>query len=74
MIETKNLTKKFGDLTVFQDIDLIIGGHSHTVQPFEIYKGKHIFYSLGNFCFDDIVHENETFQIGRFRKRKTKIL
>jgi len=53
--------------------DLIIGGHSHTVQPFEIYKGKHIFYSLGNFCFDDIVHDNKTFQIGRFRKRKTII-
>ena len=22
--------------------DLIIGGHSHTVQPYEIYKGKYI--------------------------------
>lgn len=33
--------------------DLIIGHHSHTVQPYEVYKGKHIFYSLGNFCFSD---------------------
>lgn len=33
--------------------DLIIGHHTHTVQPFEVYKGKHIFYSLGNFCFSD---------------------
>ncbi len=53
--------------------DLIIGGHSHTVQPFEIYKGKHIFYSLGNFCFDDIIQDDEVFQIGRYRKRKTII-
>lgn len=53
--------------------DLIIGGHSHTIQPYEIYKGKHVFYSLGNFCFDDIVHGREVFQIGRFRKRKTII-
>ena len=53
--------------------DLIVGGHSHTIQPFEIYRGKHIFYSLGNFCFDDIKHDHETFQIGRFRKRKTII-
>jgi hypothetical protein len=33
--------------------DLIIGHHSHTIQPFEVYKGKFIFYSLGNFCFSD---------------------
>lgn len=33
--------------------DLIIGHHSHTFQPYEIYKGKHTFYSLGNFCFSD---------------------
>jgi len=52
---------------------LIIGGHSHTVQPYEIYKGKHIFYSLGNFCFDDIIQDEEIFEIGRYRKRKTII-
>ncbi|WP_460217913.1 CapA family protein [Psychroserpens sp. MEBiC05023] len=53
--------------------DLIVGGHSHTVQPYEIYKGKYIFYSLGNFCFDDIVQDDELFEIGRYRKRKTII-
>jgi len=50
--------------------DLIIGSHSHTVQPYEVYKGKHIFYSIGNFCFDDIIQDEELFEIGRFRKRK----
>lgn len=39
--------------------DLIIGHHSHTFQPFEVYKGKHIFYSLGNFCFSDYQFEGE---------------
>ena len=53
--------------------DLIIGGHSHTVQPFEIYKGKYVFYSLGNFCFDDIIQDDKVFEIGRYRKRKTII-
>jgi len=37
--------------------DLIIGGHSHTLQPFEVYRGKYVFYSLGNFCFADINFE-----------------
>jgi len=32
--------------------DLIIGHHPHVLQPMEIYKGKYIFYSLGNFIFD----------------------
>lgn len=34
--------------------DLIIGHHSHTLQPYEKYKDKYIFYSLGNFCFADV--------------------
>lgn len=34
--------------------DAIIGHHTHTFQAYEQYKGKNIFYSLGNFCFADI--------------------
>lgn len=32
--------------------DMILGGHPHVVEPFEIYNGKFIAYSLGNFIFD----------------------
>ncbi|MDD3284422.1 MAG: AmmeMemoRadiSam system protein B [Patescibacteria group bacterium] len=32
--------------------DMIIGHHPHVVQGMEIYKNKPIFYSLGNFIFD----------------------
>jgi poly-gamma-glutamate synthesis protein (capsule biosynthesis protein) len=32
--------------------DILIGGHPHVVQEMEIYAGKPIFYSLGNFIFD----------------------
>ncbi|MCC8028561.1 MAG: CapA family protein [Lachnospiraceae bacterium] len=31
--------------------DLIIGNHPHVLQGVEIYEGKVICYSLGNFCF-----------------------
>lgn len=31
--------------------DAVIGGHTHTVQGYEVYHGKPIVYSLGNFCF-----------------------
>ncbi len=30
----------------------VIGHHPHVIQGCENYKGKHIFYSLGNFAFD----------------------
>lgn len=32
--------------------DLVIGAHPHVVQNVEEYRGKAIFYSLGNFMFD----------------------
>jgi len=32
--------------------ELIVGGHPHVIQTSEIYKNKKIYYSLGNFIFD----------------------
>jgi poly-gamma-glutamate synthesis protein (capsule biosynthesis protein) len=32
--------------------DFIIGTHPHRLKAIEVYQGKPIFYSLGNFCFD----------------------
>lgn len=31
---------------------IVIGSHPHVVQEHEIYKGRNIYYSLGNFIFD----------------------
>jgi hypothetical protein len=31
--------------------DAILGSHPHVIQPIEIYNGKPIFYSFGNFAF-----------------------
>lgn len=38
--------------------DLIVGSHPHVIQPVEIYKNKAIFYSLGNFVFDQYFSED----------------
>ena len=32
--------------------DVVINHHQHCFSGFEQYKGKYIFYGLGNFCFD----------------------
>lgn len=31
--------------------DIVVGGHSHTLQPLEFYNGKLIIYSIGNLIF-----------------------
>ncbi|NQU26222.1 MAG: CapA family protein [Candidatus Nealsonbacteria bacterium] len=33
--------------------DLIIGHHAHRIQPYEVYRGKYIFYGLGNCLFHE---------------------
>lgn len=38
--------------------DFIIGHHPHVVENFEVYNGKFIFYSLGNFVFDQYWSQN----------------
>lgn len=59
---------KIGRRLIDAGADLIIGHHSHTVQPFEIYKGKYIFYSLGNFCFSDYWFDGEFYPMSKRRK------
>ena len=42
---------RLGRATVDGGADLVIGHHSHRINPIEYYKGKYICYSLGNFSF-----------------------
>lgn len=50
----KDLARKFIDAGA----DLIIGSHPHVVQEKEVYNGKTIYYSLGNFIFDQYFDPN----------------
>ncbi|MBY5941292.1 CapA family protein [Halomonas sp. DP5N14-9] len=34
--------------------DVVIGHHAHVIQSHEVYKGKNIYYNVGNFAFDDL--------------------
>lgn len=40
-----------GRLTIDAGADLVLGHHSHRINPVEEYKGKYIVYSLANFSF-----------------------
>ncbi len=43
---------EFAHTAIDAGADIVIGAHPHWIQTFETYKGKQIFYSLGNFVFD----------------------
>ena len=43
--------QKLGKATIDAGADLVIGHHSHRINPIEEYNGKYIVYSLGNFSF-----------------------
>ncbi|HZX35983.1 MAG TPA: CapA family protein [Thermodesulfobacteriota bacterium] len=50
--EPNEAQKKFARAAIDAGAELVIGHHPHVIQPVEKYKGKLIFYSLGNFIFD----------------------
>lgn len=44
--------KKLYRFFVDQGADVVINHHQHCFSGYEQYKGKHILYGIGNFCFD----------------------
>jgi len=44
--------KELARLAVDNGADLVLGHHPHVLQGIEEYRGRLIFYSLGNFIFD----------------------
>jgi poly-gamma-glutamate capsule biosynthesis protein CapA/YwtB (metallophosphatase superfamily) len=48
----------FAHAAIDYGADLVIGGHPHWIQKIEEYQGKYIFYSLGNFVFDQGHHQD----------------
>ena len=43
--------QKLGRLAIDSGADLVVGHHSHRINPIEQYNGKYIVYSVGNFSF-----------------------
>ncbi|MBR4184018.1 MAG: CapA family protein [Lachnospiraceae bacterium] len=70
-----------GHMIIDAGADLVIGNHPHVLQGVEIYNGKIICYSLGNFCFGgnknpsdkDSAIFQQTFHFDKDKKLKSKI-
>lgn len=44
--------KELARIAIDSGADFIVGAHPHVIQDKEVYKGKYIYYSLGNCIFD----------------------
>jgi hypothetical protein len=53
---------------VSSGVDIIMGHHPHTIQPFEKIDHAYVFYSLGQACFGDFIWEGKL----RAIRKKTK--
>ncbi|MEI6887591.1 MAG: CapA family protein [bacterium] len=61
---SNNFQKKYAHMFVDNGADIVIGMHAHVIQDTEKYKGKYIYYSLGNYVFEEGPITNTGLNIG----------
>lgn len=65
-----SVQREFAHKLIDRGVGVIVGAHPHVTQGVEVYKGKPIFYSLGNFIFDqyfnDDVQESYGVEVQKF--------
>ena len=49
--EATSTQQRLGRAIIDAGADLVVGSHPHVYGGIEMYKGKYIVYSMGNFCF-----------------------
>lgn len=52
--ELADYQRYYAHFAIDAGADLILAHHAHILKPIEIYKGKAIFYSLGNFAMEEV--------------------
>lgn len=57
MSKPSKAQRDFAHAAIDSGAHLVIGHHPHVVQPAEMYRNRQIFYSLGNFVFDQYQRE-----------------
>lgn len=65
----KNMARQYIDAGA----DAVIGSHPHVLQGIEFYKEKPIFYSLGNFIFNQDIEKTMTVQLEAEEGKTTSV-
>lgn len=72
--EVLSKQREFAYKLLDSGVDIILGHHPHQFQGVEIYKGKPIIYSLGNFIFDQNDPENQESFILNMNYKNNKLI
>ncbi|WP_416197214.1 MAG: Poly-gamma-glutamate synthesis protein (Capsule biosynthesis protein) [Sporanaerobacter sp.] len=64
---------KFAKRAIDSGADIVMGHHPHVLQGIEVYRGKPIFYSLGNFVFNSTSELSKKTMIGQIVIKNKKI-
>lgn len=64
MLTHNTSQEKLAHVLIDSGVDVVVGHHPHVVQDLELYKGKPIVYSLGNFVFDQYFSDDVQEMIG----------
>ncbi len=70
--EPKKYQIDFAHHAINSGADMVLGHHPHVPQPVEIFKGRPIFYSLGNYAFGAI-SDNATFSFAPVTRFKDNV-
>jgi poly-gamma-glutamate synthesis protein (capsule biosynthesis protein) len=70
--EPKKYQIDFAHHAINAGADIVLGHHPHIPQPIEIFKGKPIFYSLGNYAFGAI-SDNAMFSFAAVTRFKDNV-
>lgn len=63
--EPEEYQKELAHACIDAGADLVIGAHPHVLQGIESYQGKMIFYSLGNFIFNQSIEKTMLIRMER---------
>lgn len=63
----KPYQRQLGQAAIEAGADVVLGHHPHVVQPVEFFRGKPIFYSLGNYAFGSYSNRVEWGALARLR-------
>lgn len=58
--ENPEYAEEFCRAVIDGGADAVLGGGTHQFKPIEIYRGKPILYSMGNFCFQSNMVEHQS--------------
>lgn len=70
--EPKKYQIDFAHHAINAGADIVLGHHPHVPQPIEIFKGRPVFYSLGNYAFGAI-SDNATFSFAPVTRFKGNV-